>query len=238
MHRQGPAHFAWPRVPHPAEVGSAAAIRALRDCIDAAGGPRAVLAFYYEVVQERTGRVIPDDFWPLLAELRRELDVPVCAVETASAFYRSGRGPFASAGAPLQPDALTWWGGAQTGYLHTTARYRVGEALTLVSTWDGDELSLVREHHQLRAARHIDVAAASAALDGALAGARLPVRGLGLYRVIDAGERAEPLAASLRERGVLVRRFPNGCLGIAPPLDRAVAAAEALARALAAGGAS
>ncbi len=103
VHRQGPAHFAWPRVPHPAVAGSEATIRALRECIAAAGGPQAVLAFYYEVVQERTGRVIPDDFWPLLAALRAELDVPVCAVETASAFYRSGLGPFASAGAPLRP---------------------------------------------------------------------------------------------------------------------------------------
>ena len=233
VHRQGPAHFAWPRVPHPAVAGSEATIRALRECIAAAGGPQAVLAFYYEVVQERTGRVIPDDFWPLLAALRAELDVPVCAVETASAFYRSGLGPFASAGAPLQPDALIWWGGAQTGYLHTATRYRVAEPLTLVSTWDGDELSLVREHHQLRAARLVDVAASAAAFDRALAGVNLPARGLGLYRVIDAGERAERLAVALRRRGVLVRRYPNGCLGLSPPLDRAEAAAEAFGRALA-----
>ncbi len=234
VHVQGPAHFDWPRVPHPAEVGSAASIQALRERIAAAGGPDAVLAFYYEVVQERTGRVIPDDFWPLLAALRAELGVPVCAVETASACYRSGRGPFASAQAPLSPDALIWWGGAQTGYLHTTARYRVAEPLTLVSTWDGDELSLVREHHQLRAARHIDVAAASQALDRALAGmpAGLDVRGLGLYRVIAAGDRAERLAASLGKSGVRVRRFPNGCLALAPPLDRAVEAADAIGRAL------
>ena len=235
IHRQGPAHFAWPRVPHPAVAGSEATIGALRDCIAAAGGPQAVLAFYYEVVQERTGHVIPDDFWPLLAALRAELDVPLCAVETASAFYRSGRGPFASAGAPLSPDALIWWGGAQTGYLHTASRYRVAEPLTLVSTWDGDELSLVREHHQLRAARLVDVAASSAALDRALAGAGLPARGLGLHRVIDAGDRAEPLALALRRRGVLVRRYPNGCLGVSPPLDRAESAAEALGRALAEG---
>jgi hypothetical protein len=107
--------------------------------------------------------------------------------------------------------------------------------MTLVSTWDGDELSLVREHHQLRAARLIDVAAASAALDRALAAAGqagLAVLGAGLYRVIDAGGRAEALAGALRARGVLVRRFPGGGLTVAPPLDRAEQAARAIERAL------
>jgi len=235
VHRQGPGHFDWPRVPHPAEVGSEATIRALRERIAGAGGPAGVLAFYYEVVQERTGRVIPDDFWPLLGALRAELGVPVVAVETASACYRSGRGAFGSSGAPLGPDAIAWWGGGQTGYLHVSPRWRVGEPLTLVSTWDGDELSMVREHHQMRAARLIDVAAASAALESALAPAEqagMPVRGAGLYRVIDAGDRAEPLAAGLRRRGVAVRRFPSGGLAVAPPLDRAEKSAGAIASAL------
>ena len=77
VHRQGPPHFAWPRVPHPARIGSAAAIAALRDQVVAAGGPSRVLAIYLELVQERTGRVIPDDFWPLLEQLRGELGIPL-----------------------------------------------------------------------------------------------------------------------------------------------------------------
>jgi RHH-type proline utilization regulon transcriptional repressor/proline dehydrogenase/delta 1-pyrroline-5-carboxylate dehydrogenase len=171
--------------------------------------------------------VVPDDFWPLLAKLRAELGVPWVAVETASACYRSGRGAFASSGLPVVPDLLTWWGGAQTGYIHVASRWRVGEPLMMVSTWDGDELSLVREHHQLRAARRIDVAAGSRALDAALAGH--PARGLGLYRVLDG---AAALAARLLENGIRLRSFPNGCLAIAPALDQAEAAADALARAL------
>jgi RHH-type proline utilization regulon transcriptional repressor/proline dehydrogenase/delta 1-pyrroline-5-carboxylate dehydrogenase len=230
VHRQGPPHFIWPRVPHPALVGSAVTIDALRAEIARAGGPDAVLAIYLEPVQERTGRVLPADFWPLLAELRRELGVPWVAVETASACYRSGAGPFASSALPVIPDLLTWWGGAQTGYIHAATRWRAAEPLMMVSTWDGDELSLVREHHQLRAARRIDVSAASRALDGALARApgRNP-RGLGLYRVIDGD--AE-LAASLLAAGVRLRVLPGGGLAIAPPLDAAEAAAAALASAL------
>src|SRR6185503_3073845 len=39
VHRQGPPHFAWPLVPHPAAVGSAATGAALRGAVAAAGGP-------------------------------------------------------------------------------------------------------------------------------------------------------------------------------------------------------
>jgi adenosylmethionine-8-amino-7-oxononanoate aminotransferase len=179
-----------------------------------AGGPDKILGFVYEIVQERTGHVLPADFTPALEALRAELDLPLIAVETTTAFYRSGHGAFASGRIAPRPDVLTWWGGGQSGYLHTSARWLVATALTLVSTWDGDELSLVRNHHQLRAARRVDVAAASRTLD------ELGLTtGLGLYRVIDAGERAAAVRAKLAERGVLVRAFPGGRLGVIPALD-------------------
>jgi adenosylmethionine-8-amino-7-oxononanoate aminotransferase len=113
-------------VPHPADAGSQATIAALRAEIARAGGPDGVLGIYIEPVQERTGRVVPADFWPLLGQLRGELGVPWIAVETASACYRSGAGPFASSGLPLTPDLLLWWGGAQTGYIHVATRWRAG----------------------------------------------------------------------------------------------------------------
>jgi hypothetical protein len=116
--------------------------------------------------------------------------------------------------------------------VHVTTPYLVAKPLTLVSTWDGDELSLIQAHHQLRAARRIDVAAASEALDAALAATDHPSRGLGLYRVIDGGAEADRLADALADAGVRVRRFPNGRLGLAPALDTAVEDAAALRDAL------
>src|SRR5690606_9717302 len=47
VHRQGPAHFDWPRVPHPSE-GVERSIAALREAIDAAGGPARVFGVYVE----------------------------------------------------------------------------------------------------------------------------------------------------------------------------------------------
>src|SRR5207237_6981223 len=133
----------------------------------AAAGNDRVLGFVYELVQERTGAVLPADFVQALATLRTELDLPLIAVETTTHSYRSGKGPFLSSAVGLVPDVLVWWGGAQTGYLHCSTRWYVPGPLTLVSTWDGDELSLVRQHHQLRAARGLDIAAAGTALEQA-----------------------------------------------------------------------
>ncbi|HTR52108.1 MAG TPA: aldehyde dehydrogenase family protein [Kofleriaceae bacterium] len=229
VHAGGPAHFAWPRVPHPAIAGTAETIAALRAAVAAAGGPDKVLGFLYELVQERTGWVLPPDFVDALAKLRVELALPLVAVEVTTQTYRSGRGPFLSPAIGLVPDVLAWWGGGQTGYLHTSARWFIGSPLTLVSTWDGDELSLVRTHHQLRAARHVDVVAGAAALDRVLPA---NAHGLGAYRVVEAGDRADAIAHALAGKGVRVRRFLRGRLGIAPALDQLDAAARALAGAL------
>jgi 4-aminobutyrate aminotransferase-like enzyme len=225
-HRGGPGHFAWPRVPHPSGPGGVAeTIRALRAAVEAAGGPSKILGFVYEVVQERTGATLTREAAAALAALRTELDIPLIAIETTTSTYRSGLGAFMSPALGLIPDVLAWWGGGQTGYLHTTARWFVSTPLTLVSTWDGDELSLIRQHHQMRAARSIDIAAKSRALDEALAALDVKSQGIGAYRVIDGGK---ALADSLADRGIAVRQFPNGKLGIIPALDQIEAAAAAL----------
>jgi hypothetical protein len=186
-----------------------------------------VLGFVYETVQERTGQVIPTAFVDALGELRAELDLPLIAVETTTAMYRSGTGlPFVSTMAGFRPDVLAWWGGGQTGYLHTHARWFIGTPLTLVSTWDGDELSLLRHHHQLRAARHLDIASHAKALDEALHGLRgVTAHGLGAYRVLDA---PADLVETFAHHGIAVRRFPNGKIGIIPALDQIEAAAAAI----------
>ena len=56
--------------------------------------------------------------------------------------------------------------------------------------------------------------------------------GLGAYRVIDAGAKAATLAEALHDRGLRVRRFPRGKLGIIPALDQIEAAAASLGSAL------
>lgn len=231
VHRQGPAHFDWPRVPHPAN-GVAESIAALRAAIASAGADR-VLGIYLEPLQERTGRVVPPEFWAALASLRAETGVPVVLVDTAGAYYRSGQGAFASSAIPSDvfvPDLTIWWTGGQLGFVHVVSAFHVAAPLTLVSTWDGDELSLVQMHHQLRAARSVDVSSGSLALDSALAG--FSSSGVGLYRVLSLGDRASSIVDGLRSRGIRVRAYPGGQVAIAPALDRAASDAAALGEAL------
>jgi 4-aminobutyrate aminotransferase-like enzyme len=203
--------------------------------VDEAGGPQKILGLFVEPVQERTGRCLTQESWTAIHKLCRELDVPLLAFETASACYRSTQGSFASSAWAEMPDVLAWWGGAQTGYIHTNARYRVAKPLAMVSTWDGDELSLVREHHQLRAARTRDLSKAAAAWDLALQpaiDAGMRVRGRGLYRVIAAGARGDELHAALLAEGVDLQKFPGGHLAAIPCLDSALSDAEACKTAL------
>ena len=234
VHAQGPAYFRWPLLPHPADVGTEASIGALRSTVRE-HGPEALFGIVLEAVQERTGRVVPPAFWSALSEFRDEHDVPVVLIETASACYRSGSGPFASDSRTFVPDILGWWGGAQTGYLHVSGAMRVAVPLAMASTWDGDELSLVREHHQLRAARELNVAPAVSAYDRVAALARergVPCAGLGLYRVLQAGDRAEAIVAALAERGLRARAFRGGGIPLAPPLDQAEVLANSVLDAL------
>mgnify|MGYP001942629523 CR=1 FL=1 len=236
VHRQGPAYFDWPRLPHPADVGTEATIEALRGCVEAAGGPEHILGLFFEPMQERTGKVPPADFWPALESLRAEMDLPLVLFETASAMWRSGNGTaFAFQSLPVKPELVAWWGGGQTGFVHLTSRYFIPKPLMMVSTWDGDELSMIRLHHQLRAARTLDqtdALAAAAELDAACAAKGMACHGQGLYRVIEAGEGAEALAKALAEAEIKVRVYPGGRLGVAPHLDSAAGDLRALAAAL------
>jgi len=235
VHQQGPRHFDWPLLPHPEDVGVAAMAGIFRELIAEAGGPEKILGLFVEPIQERTGRCLTQGSWSAIHQLCREFDIPLLAFETASACYRSTAGSFASSRWSEVPDVLAWWGGAHTGYIHTNARYRVGKPLAMVSTWDGDELSLVREHFQLRAARKEDLSVASLAWDevcSVVERAGMKVRGRGLYRVIAAGARGDELHKALQDEGVDLRKFPGGHLAMIPCLDTALQNANACKAAL------
>lgn len=231
LHREGSPIYPWPLVAHPAKAGVQASLSAIRQAVDEAGGPEAVLGLFIEPLQERTGLLIPEDFWPGLEALRQELDLPLIFVETASSYHRTGLGAFASASLPIEPDLMIWWGGGQQGFVHLKERYFISSPLTMVSTWDGDEISLIRIAHQLRASREMDLRPGIQALEAVLedfAAQGMPSHGAGLYRVLEAGDRAASLAQALRERGARTRELPGGRLVIAPALDQAQDAARIL----------
>lgn len=117
------------------------------------------------------------------------------------------------------------------GFVHVDDRYFVPDPLAMISTWDGDELSLVRLHHQLRAARRMDVENLSSGLGYALDPVRsagIEVRGLGLFRAMVTGRRTDEIHTFLGARGLHLCRMSEGVLGVIPSLDQAEEAARRL----------
>lgn len=235
VHRQGSGYFRdWARLPHPEEVGEPAFERAIEEAIASSGGPDFVLGIVVEGLQERTGRMLSPEAFASLARVRAKFGVPIVLSESATATYRSGRGPFFVSGARFLPDVLFWWDGGQVGFLHVSGALFVRTPLTFVSTWDGDELSLVRTHHRLREARRIDVVAASERLDESLAPlvrAGVSVRGVGLSRVVHFAEPTR-LAEVLRGEGVEALAFPHGAVSLRPRHDLGAEAYAGLGKAL------
>lgn len=157
VHQMGPAWRDWPRLPHPADVGSEVAAEILRDVLEGVGA-QAVLCIAVDPRGERSGKPIPADFWPLLAEIRTDFDVPLLALDGTWNRDHAHGGPFARPRS-ITPDIFGWWTGGQAGLLHVSARFFEGKPLTFVSTWDGDELSLLRVAAELDGRRRCHAAA-------------------------------------------------------------------------------
>lgn len=224
VHRGGPSYFeTFVRIPHPADD-----LDASRRALAEHAGRADVLGLWAEPIQERTGKVIPEAFWEDWP------DVPLVSVDTASAYYRSGDQPLAPCG---RPDLRIWFGGGQIGFVHVNDAYWVPQPLTMVSTWDGDELSLIRAHHRLRALCELREARGDE-VEEALEAALEPlhehaVRGRGAFRVVSCGDAAEAIVQALAREGFRTRALPHGAVPFAPPLDISLSRLDALRETLA-----
>ena len=218
----------WPRLPHPAGPGGPeATVRALDDLV-ARVGAEALLGLYAEVVGERSGLVLADAGASALAAACRRHDLPLVLVETASGGYRGGVGAWGVDGLPADvvPDVVLWYPGGQIGHIFVGDRYYIKKPLVLISTWDGDELSAIRAHEHLRAARKLRVDAAATTLDETLrtAFAGVPgaaLGGLGLYRSVTLADAAtaDAVYQACLHHGLLLGRGLPDTLIFAPPLD-------------------
>jgi len=207
--------FGWPTVADPT-LDEKAAARELAQTLDQVG-PENVLTVVIEGVYERTGREVPHTFWSQLKNICIQADVPLTLIETTTGGFRTGRGMWLADQLPVAVNAVWMYPGGQLGLAFLGSRYAVKDKLTLISTWDGDEVSLLRFSLELRAARSLPIRAAAATLE-AVVGRLGPVRGLGLYRSV-AASHASHLVKGMARAGVRVRQTGDGALLFAPPLD-------------------
>ena len=207
----GDGHFGWPKVPHPADGDTIAAL----DALVAEHGAEALIGVYVEAIEERTGRALTADQWDALCNWRSQNQVPLVLIESNSGFFRHGGPSFWWSDAQSAPaDVVLWWAGGQIGHVFSSAATFVKKPLTLISTWDGDELSATRMLWQMYATHDLDVAAQVKALDAALEG--VAHEGQGLYRHVPVADPAR-VQAVMAAHGVRVGVL-NDRVIIAPPL--------------------
>ena len=165
---------------------------------------------------------MPSDFQSNLAALHADTGVPIVAIETASALGRLGPNLWESDGSPLKPNLILWYAGAQLGHVFVDDKHWVSKPLTLISTWDGDEISIVRTHHHLLEARHLLKDGRGAAFARALDDVNLPGKrkGAGLWQVLDLGDelKADAVRKAAWRRGLRLGKGLPGHVIIAPPL--------------------
>jgi 4-aminobutyrate aminotransferase-like enzyme/GNAT superfamily N-acetyltransferase len=218
--------FGWPLLPHPESGGIEATLAAFEQII-AARGAGSILGMFVELVGERSGRVLSTAAALALQKSCNAHGIPLAVVETTTGGYRRGGGAWGIDALPCEflPDLVLWYPGGQLGQIFVGSRWWIGNPLMLISTWDGDEVSLIRTHEHLRAAHRLDTLPASVEL-GALveqAAARVGGRpgGAGLYRTLTLPD--EDRATRLRElahaRGLLLGHGLPDTLLFVPPLD-------------------
>jgi acyl-CoA reductase-like NAD-dependent aldehyde dehydrogenase/4-aminobutyrate aminotransferase-like enzyme len=205
--------FGWPRTADPTRAPEVA-LREVKELLER-HGEEAFLAAVIEPVYEAHGRAVPEGFW---AELERRLGgVPLCVLENATGAYRSGRGAWRADSLPVRVDAVWWYPGGQLGLCYLSDALWVPEPLTLISTWDGDEVSLTQLAWELREVCRRPIRELGAALGAALAPLG-EVQGEGLYRTVEC-KNARGIADRLRARGFRLGVAADGALRARPPLD-------------------
>ena len=179
--------FGWPLIPHPS-VDLDATIEGL-DLLVQAHGADEIIGVFLEAVQARTGAVISPAAWAALCEWRDRTGVPLVLLETTTGMGRNGRSFWWVDSVDGDADVVLWWAGGQIGHVFSNKRTFVSKPLTLISTWDGDELSATRLLWQMYVTEDINLGEASSALEKALLSAFDPalLGGVGLYRTVQLG---------------------------------------------------
>lgn len=218
--------YPFPRLPHPAVAGAERTVEAL-EALVARHGAASIFGLFVEVVGERSGWVVDGAAAAALRAACDRLGIPLVAVETGSGGYRAGAGAWGVDTWPdgVAPDAVLWSPGGQLGHVFVSDDLYVATPLTLISTWDGDEVCVIRTHEHLRAAGRLDLTDRIAALDGlveALA-ARTDgtTGGLGLFRTVRLSPALQELVCAVgRASGVVFGRGAPGVLVCCPAFDQ------------------
>ncbi len=133
------------RLPHPDKENSQKVLSSL----EAHLLENQVLGIFLEPVPQNMQGHVPKYFLKALKSLANKLNVPLIYNETSSGFYRYDDFFWAANDPELTPDALMQYCGGQMGLVHISQKYFLETPLMMISTWDGDEISLARFTHMM-----------------------------------------------------------------------------------------
>ena len=211
--------FEWydfPKIPHPQEVGTDASVGALMAAIQKLGSEK-ILGIVVELLGEHSGYTLSKEFTDALFAIRKDTGIPIVCVESASALGRLNDHLFASDGLSEAPNMVWWYAGAQLGHIFCDDETFVEKPLTLISTWDGDEISILRTHAHLIEATRNKGDGRRERFERAIQKRFDGVVGSGfLYSF--ASSNAKEVVARAREMGLHLNHTPAGRVVVCPPI--------------------
>jgi succinylglutamate-semialdehyde dehydrogenase len=216
------AWFDWPKVQHPVESSDAISLTEIRNEIERYSSER-ILGIVIELIGEKTGYIISDNFLSGLNSIREETSIPLIFVETASAFGRNGKTMFKSDNLTVKPNMIWWYAGAQLGHVFVDHQHYVSTPLTLISTWDGDEVSMKRTYHHLLVAHECLKNNHAKDFEKVLCQNRwsFPRHGQGLWQTftMPSQEYCQNVIKKAAAAGLQLGKGSNHCIVICPPID-------------------
>lgn len=142
------SYFKWPFIPHPEVVGEKQSIAELYNILNKYNKER-ILCIVLELIGKNNSYTFSDNFLAQLDDIRNSFGIPIVYNETVSSFYRNGQSFFYTDSLKVKPNLILWFCSGQLGHVLTDDQYYVEKPLTLISTWDGDDISIMRNYHNI-----------------------------------------------------------------------------------------
>ncbi|MEI6790400.1 MAG: aldehyde dehydrogenase family protein, partial [Myxococcaceae bacterium] len=172
-----------------------------------------ILGIVVELIGEKTGRVVSREFLEQLDKIRAQTQIPLIFVETASGLGRNGETLFMSDSLTVQPNMVWWYAGAQLGHIFVDSAHYVAKPLTLISTWDGDEISMRRNYRHILTALETLQNKTAAYFEQECQ--KLGCAGKGFWQALECDSMQEKLAKA----GLMVQKGFGNRLILNPPLN-------------------
>lgn len=175
-------------------------------------GPDNILGIVIELVGEKTGHVVSAEWLQQLDQIRAETQIPLIFSETVSGLGRNGSSLFMSDALAVQPNMVWWYSGGQLGHVFVDDAHYCAKPLTLISTWDGDEIAMRRNYRHLVVARESLQNSQAEYFDTECK--KLGSQGLGFWQAFDGS-----CMNALKDSGLKVALGFGGKVILCPPVN-------------------